>query len=198
MFTGLIQKLGKVVKLDNSVLTVKTEKKYLEDLNLGDSIAVNGVCLSLTEKKQEDFSVFISSETLRITNVGLLKPNSFVNLEKPLRLQDFVHGHLVQGHVDGMGIVEDLYKQAAGYVLKIIYPQDLEPYIILKGSVAVNGVSLTVAKKYAKIIEIALIPETFNFTNFRFLRKGNKVNLETDFLGKYVRVTLQNQQNTKI
>lgn len=198
MFTGLIQKLGKVVKLDNSVLAIRTENEYLEELNLGDSIAVNGVCLSLTEKKQEDFSVFISSETLKITNVGLLKPNSFVNLEKPLRLQDFVHGHLVQGHVDGTGIVEDLYKQAAGYVLKIIYPKDLEPYIILKGSVAVNGVSLTVAKKYAKIIEIAVIPETFNSTNFQFLRKGNKVNLETDFLGKYVRATLQNQQNTKI
>ena len=198
MFTGLIQKLGKVVKLDNSVLAIRTENEYLEELNLGDSIAVNGVCLSLTEKKQEDFSVFISSETLKITNVGLLKPNSFVNLEKPLRLQDFVHGHLVQGHVDGTGIVEDLYKQAAGYVLKIIYPKDLEPYIILKGSVAVNGVSLTVAKKYAKIIEIAVIPETFNSTNFQFLRKGNKVNLETDFLGKYVRATLQNQQNSKI
>ena len=187
MFTGLIQKLGKVVKLDNSVLTIRTEKKYLKELNLGDSIAVNGVCLSLTEKKQDEFSVFVSSETLDITNIGLLKPNSFVNLEKPLKLQDFVHGHLVQGHVDGMGIVEDLYKQAAGSLLKIIYPGKLAPYIILKGSVAVNGVSLTIAKKYANIIEIAIIPETFNSTNFQFLRKGNKVNLETDFLGKYVK-----------
>lgn len=187
MFTGLIQILGTVRSLDNNMLVISVpDPGFLKDMKPGDSISVNGACLSVTKLEPSAFQVFVTGETSGLTNIPLLKKNSRINLEKPLKLQDRMHGHLVQGHVDATGLVEELHRQAGNWVLKVKYPASLDRYIILKGSVAVNGISLTVAKKYGLIFECAIIPETIERTNLGTLRAGEKVNLEADMLAKYV------------
>jgi len=187
MFTGLIRATGDVIERTGQNLEIGVnDAGFLAKAGVGDSMAVNGVCLTLTEKSSSRFSVFLSDETLKTTNLSLLRPGAKVNLESPLTLDGLLHGHLVQGHVDGTGIVEEFFRRGGSWVLKIRYSPEIDRYIVHKGSICVNGVSLTVAAKAGSLFEVAVIPETVEKTNFSGLKSGDKVNLEIDMIAKYV------------
>jgi riboflavin synthase len=187
MFTGLIRSTGSVLERAGHDLKVRpADAGFLANAARGDSMAVNGVCLTLTTLAEGSFTVFMSDETLKLTNLPLLRPGAAVNLEKPLSLQDLLHGHLVQGHVDGLGIVEDLYRRGENWTLKVRHDPGMDRHMVLKGSIAVNGVSLTISGRTGSMFEVAVIPETVANTNLGGLRPGDKVNLETDLIAKYV------------
>ena len=185
MFTGIIEYLGIVRKNSKKELILQAPEISAK-IKEGDSLAVNGVCLTLT-KKERDFLYFsLSEETLCKTNLGLLKPGNKVNLEMPLTLQTPLSGHLVTGHVDGKGKVIKIEKRALGKRLFISFPKDLRKYIIPKGSIAINGVSLTVASLSENHMEIELIPFTLEHTNLNQLKTGDIINIECDLIGKYL------------
>jgi len=193
MFTGIIQAVGKIVQVkpfdDDSSrslnITISSESLDTADVSLGDSIAVNGVCLTVTALHGRLFEVDVSSETLKCTH-GLDKLDQAVNLEKALRLSDRLGGHLVSGHVDGTAEVLRFLPIGANYQLTLRSPKHLLRYITHKGSITVNGVSLTVNKIDNDEISINLIPHTLSMTNLNALKPGMQVNLETDMLARYV------------
>lgn len=204
MFTGIIQAVGKVrepEKLGNGVrLTIHAPDLGLEDVKVGDSIAVNGACMTVIEKTDTDFKVDVSAESLSKTT-GL---NTFgeVNLEKAMRLGDRVDGHLVSGHVDGVGLVESMEPVAESWRLVIRAPRMLSPYLAYKGSITVNGVSLTINKvedtAMDTLVTINLIPHTVQVTTLKNLRSQSEVNLEIDTIARYVErmVSLQNDEDS--
>ena len=204
MFTGIIQAVGKVrepEKLGNGVrLTIHAPDLGLEDVKVGDSIAVNGACMTVIEKTDTDFKVDVSAESLSKTK-GL---NTFgeVNLEKAMRLGDRVDGHLVSGHVDGVGLVESMEPVAESWRLVIRAPRMLSPYLAYKGSITVNGVSLTINKvedtAMDTLVTINLIPHTVQVTTLKNLRAQSEVNLEIDTIARYVErmVSLQNDEDS--
>ena len=204
MFTGIIQAVGKVrepEKLGNGVrLTIHAPDLGLEDVKVGDSIAVNGACMTVIEKTNTDFKVDVSAESLSKTT-GL---NTFgeVSLEKAMRLGDRVDGHLVSGHVDGVGLVESMEPVAESWRLVIRAPRMLSPYLAYKGSITVNGVSLTINKvedtAMDTLVTINLIPHTVQVTTLKNLRAQSEVNLEIDTIARYVErmVSLQNDEDS--
>ena len=184
MFCGIIRHQGVIVYLDLSRGRLRVFSPQLAwRLRPGDSIAVDGVCLTVTRRTRQTFSVDLSPETIRRTTFRWLRPGRTVNLELPMRLSDRIHGHPVLGHVDGVGIVR-VTRPVPG-ILTIRAPARLCRYIAEKGSIAVNGVSLTIASRYGKDATFALIPETLRRTNFRVLKPGARVNLEVDVLARY-------------
>jgi riboflavin synthase len=186
MFTGLVEEVGKVLERDGARLVVSADR-VLEDSDLGASVAVNGACLTVVERGPGRLQFDVGPETLARTALGGLAAGDAVNLERPMRLGGMVGGHLVQGHVDGVGIVAALTRQAETARLTIEWrDQALAPLLIPQGSVAVDGVSLTVARLNAGDFEIMVIPHTLAATTLGGLRKGQRVNLETDMIGKYV------------
>ena len=193
MFTGIIETTGLIENADvtphNTRLTISAPKLGLHQIAIGDSIAVNGCCLTVVEKSAETFSVDVSIETLQRTT-GLAKGVE-VNLEKSLRFGDRLGGHLVSGHIDGIGLVTAIDDLGASWHLEIQAPNELAKFIARKGSIAVNGVSLTVNSvrddaNGSAIFEINIIPHTHQVTTMRLLRKGAKVNLEIDLLARYI------------
>ena len=188
MFTGIIQATGKLKKENNTYLIEICDNLF--DINIGDSIAVDGICLTVKEHFNKSFSVDISEETMKKTSLGgksLL--NSIVNLEPALRLSDRLGGHIVSGHIDGMGEVVDIEKLSKSWLLSLKWKdQKFSKYIVEKGSICVNGISLTIAeqKNNGEIFKIAVIPHTWNNTNLKLLSKGQDINLEADPLAKYV------------
>ena len=192
MFTGLVEEVGRVVERDGARLVVSADR-VLEDSDLGASVAVNGACLTVVERGPGGRLRFdVGPETLARTALGGLSAGDAVNLERPMRLGGMVGGHLVQGHVDGVGIVAALTRQAETARLTIEWrDQALAPLLIPQGSVAVDGVSLTVARLNAGDFEIMVIPHTLAATTLGGLRKGQRVNLEMDMIGKYVQRILQ-------
>jgi len=194
MFTGIIEEVGYINNRKNysggKVLEIAASK-VLNDIQTGDSIAINGACLSVTELKQDRFEVQVSQETLHKTTLGNLHKNDPVNLERALRANDRLDGHIVQGHVDDTGKIIGKYKQGDNFILKIEIPTSLIPYIVTKGSIAIDGISLTVAEINDELIKIALIPITIEETNLENLKKGDEVNLETDVLARYVESLLK-------
>ena len=204
MFTGIVQAVGKVrepEKLGNGVrLTILAPELGLGDVHVGDSIAVNGACMTVIEKTDTDFKVDVSAESLSKTT-GL---NTFgeVNLEKAMRLGDRVDGHLVSGHVDGVGLVESMEPVAESWRLVIRAPRMLSPYLAYKGSTTVNGVSLTINKvedtAMDTLVTINLIPHTVQVTTLKNLRAQSEVNLEIDTIARYVErmVSLQNDEDS--
>jgi riboflavin synthase len=187
MFTGIIQSIGKIVQVEprgqDVRLIIDAGKLDMSDVALGDSIAANGVCLTVIERQGNRYSVDVSAETLRCTR-GLDAPGE-VNLEKAMRLADRLGGHLVSGHVDGVG--EVMRFEAAGdcFLLEIRAPHELAKFIAAKGSVTVNGVSLTVNSVARDDFEINLIPHTLQETTLKHLGAGSSVNLEVDLLARY-------------
>jgi riboflavin synthase len=179
VFTGLIQTTGRVAAAGGGALRVDADLELSE----GDSVAVNGVCLTATEVSQGGFAADVVDETLARTSLGSLEPGNRVNLELPLRASDRLGGHVVQGHVDGLGTVEALGSDG---VLRVSAGQDLLRYVVEKGSIAVDGVSLTVAEVDDDGFSVALIPETLERTTLGSLEPGDRVNLEVDVLAKYV------------
>lgn len=189
MFTGLIEDVGVIAGLrrenGSAVLTVET-KLPLRAMALGASIAVNGACLTVVKKSRGAFAADVSPETLRRTNLGELGVGSLVNLEQPMRLQERLGGHLVTGHVDGVGVIAAKAQQGEFTVFRFRVPRELGRFLVSKGSVAVDGISLTVNDCGRDRFSVAIIPFTLRHTNLRARRVGAKVNVETDLIGKYV------------
>ena len=198
MFTGLIEDVGTVQSLRlsgrSAVLTIETNLPVRE-MKLGASIAVNGACLTVVEKGKGDFTVDVSPETLKRTNLEKHGTGSLVNLERPMRLQDRLGGHLVTGHVDGIGTVASIKKQGQFTSFTFNVPAKLGSLLVSKGSVAVDGISLTVNDWGRKQFSVVIIPLTLRHTNLRGRRVGDKVNLETDLIGKYVRSFLDQRRS---
>jgi len=194
MFTGIIQGLGTVRRMtrkgQDAVMGVETAIP-LNDLKQGDSVAVNGVCLTITSISGQTFSADVSAETLARTNLQFLKAGERVNLEKALRLTDFLGGHIVLGHIDGPGKIVERTPKSGSIVLGVTVEEGLGRYIVEKGSIAVDGISLTV-NRYAKDrFYVNIIPHTIENTTLSFKKAGDPVNIETDILGKYVEKLLQ-------
>ncbi|MGH9574078.1 MAG: riboflavin synthase [Candidatus Acidiferrales bacterium] len=192
MFTGIIEHLGKVVSLaatsDGGRLAVDLTgaPQIAAEIKQGDSIAVNGCCLTVVEHDKKHFSADLSGETLRRTSLGEKKTGDPVNLERPLTAGARLGGHFVQGHVDGVGRVTSLMPEGENWWLSIEVPENLRRYVAEKGSISIEGISLTVARWHDGIASIAIIPFTYQHTNVHALSAGDPVNLEVDILAKYV------------
>ena len=185
MFTGLVQETGVFVRSAN--LLFEIDAGFVDELSRGDSVAVNGVCLTVAVDPQgETFFAEVMPETLRRTALGLLSPGDRVNLELPLRPEDRLGGHFVQGHVDGTGTVESVVSEGNARVVRVAAPPELLRYVVEKGSIAVDGVSLTVAVVDDAAFHVSLIPETLERTTLGDAQPGRVVNLEIDVLAKYV------------
>jgi riboflavin synthase len=188
MFTGLIADLGEVTGLerDGTGATLTISTRLAGDLREGDSIAVNGVCLTATEVGAASFSAEAMIETLERSSLGQLGAGAQVNLELPLRAEDRLGGHVVQGHVDGTGLVSAIREQGFSRVLEVETDPSLARYLVQKGSVALDGVSLTVSALHGNGFAVSLIPETLQRTNLGALEVGARLNIEVDILAKHV------------
>ncbi len=185
MFTGIVEEVGIVAKISDKAMTVRATK-VLEDVKLGDSISVNGACLTAVNFSKSEFSVDLSPETMRRTSLGQLSTGGSVNLERALLASDRMGGHIVQGHVDGTGRVMSIRPEGDSIIFRIRVPKRLDRYIVEKGFVAVDGISLTVVKRGASSFTLAVIPYTLKNTNLAAVSVGDRVNLEADILAKYV------------
>lgn len=189
MFTGLIQALGQVRGLnrqgDAGTLTISSTM-VIDDLSLGESIAVNGACLTVVRWDSAGFTVDVSPETLQRTTLGRLRPGTEVNLERALRLGDRLGGHLVSGHIDGIGAVRRRYQQQNAVHFEFSAADECMRYLVAKGSVAVDGISLTVNQVTAESFSVSVIPHSLAQTCLKDRHEGDLVNLETDLIGRYV------------
>ncbi|PIS39400.1 MAG: riboflavin synthase [Candidatus Nealsonbacteria bacterium CG08_land_8_20_14_0_20_38_20] len=192
MFTGIITHSGKIKKQENAVWTISAPAGFLKQIKKGMSVALNGVCLTVLKKQAKDsFCLEIMPETKKRTNFSDLKINDFVNLELPLKSNSFLSGHFVQGHIDGTGILREIKKQGNGKILKIGLPQKLIKYLVEKGSVAINGISLTVIGAGRDFFTVGIIPWTWQKTNLSRAKIGDKLNIEVDILAKYLKKLLK-------
>jgi len=189
MFTGIIESMGSVKKFtrhgEDAILDIDASM-ILEDIKVGDSIAINGACLTVTRKSEREFTADVSAETLSRTNLRLLKPGDRVNLEKALRLNSFLGGHLVLGHVDGLGKILEKVTRSNSVLLGVEIDMELGRLIVEKGSVAVDGVSLTVNRCEKNRFYVTMIPQTARMTTLGIKKVADRVNIETDIIGKYV------------
>jgi len=189
MFTGIVENAGAVKRItrkgEDALLVIDTSLN-LDDIKIGDSIAVNGACLTVTEKTDRSFSADVSVETLARTNLKLLKSGDRVNLEKSLRMNSFLGGHLVLGHVDGLGKIQEKINKANSLQFGVEIDTELSRYIVEKGSVAVDGISLTVNRCEKNRFYVNIIPHTARNTTLEFKKVADLVNIETDIIGKYV------------
>jgi riboflavin synthase len=189
MFTGIIEELGKVRSVDqrdDNARLVIAARLVTEDIHEGDSIAVNGVCLTALDVQQDSFAADVSRETLNRSTLGRLQPGAPVNLERSVTPITRLGGHLVQGHVDARGKFLSAEDHGGSWTVRIGYPPEIARYLVFKGSVAVEGISLTIAELADAYFEIAIIPKTWEVTNFSKLQPGDEVNLEADVIAKYV------------
>ena len=190
MFTGIIQPKGSVKDLHASekgiILEINSNNLDLSDCSIGDSIAVNGVCLTVTKLKVNSFISDVSQETLNCTTFSELKKGQNVNLEKSLRLNQGIDGHLVSGHIDGVGELISLRKEGVSNRLKIEVKNDLIKYIAKKGSICINGVSLTVNEVKNNIFDVNIIPHTWSETTFDDLTENSMVNIEIDIIARHI------------
>lgn len=203
MFTGLVQETGRVSslqKVDGKTRITVTAREIPAQLKLGDSVAVSGVCLTAVKIDRHGFACDLAKETLRRTSLGGLKKDSVVNLELPTQAGARLGGHVVQGHVDGVGKLLDLEKIKGGedWRLAIQMPEELMRYVVPQGSITVEGISLTVAKIDSTQIEIAIIPHTYQATNLPTLKPGSPINIEVDVLAKYAEKLAQKSPPAKL
>jgi len=189
MFTGIIEELGSVAKIQRRSgvvnLIIKC-REVLKDTKVGDSISVSGVCLTVTDISKDALTFDVIGETFKKTNLGGLRLKDKVNLERAMKLGDRLGGHLVTGHIDCVGIIREKRQVSGDLVLNISVPKEFSQYLVAKGSVAVEGVSLTVVQVKGNIFSVHLIPHTLNVTVFGFKGPSSKVNIEMDLIGKYV------------
>jgi riboflavin synthase len=199
MFTGIIEHSGTIAELTTTSaggrITVRAPE-IAAKLTISASIAVSGCCLTVVHRDAETFSADLSQETLRKTSFASLRPGVFVNLEQPLTAGKEFGGHFVLGHVDGIGRVAHLTRDGDSWLLGVEIPHDLARYIVSKGSITIDGVSLTIARWQNRIAEIAVIPYTYQHTNIHHRVLGDPVNLETDILGKYIERYLTQRQSS--
>ncbi len=189
MFTGIIEEIGKVVSFKKSAHGADLKisaKTVLEDVKLGESIAVNGVCETVVAFDNTTFEVNVSDETLRVSNLSNLKQGDFVNLERALKLSDRLSGHIVSGHVDLTTKFIKKEKLGEFYNMEFAVTPDFRKYIVKKGSITINGISLTIADIKPESFVVAVVPHTFENTNLKELKNNDIVNIETDILAKYI------------
>ena len=193
MFTGIVEALGTLVEVKPIAgsYRLRVQTALATDIQLGDSLAVNGVCLTVILRDGDEVHADVGPETARITNLGSLQRGQKVNLERPMRLDGRLGGHLVLGHVDGIGVVDEVRADSESHWLTVSFAPALAPLFIRKGSVAVEGVSLTVAGLGARQFDVQVIPYTWKHTTLNTLRASDKVNLECDMIGKYVARALE-------
>src|SRR5918993_3604483 len=189
MFTGIIEELGSVRSIEErgeNARMVISARVVTEGTNHGDSISVNGVCLTALDIHPDSFAADVSRETLLRSTLGSLKPGAPVNLERAVTPATRLGGHIVQGHVDGRGQFDGVEDHGESWTIRIAYPKELGRYLVFKGSVAVEGISLTIAALTGEYFEVAIIPKTWEVTNLSQLKPGDDVNIEVDVIGKYV------------
>jgi riboflavin synthase len=190
MFTGLIESVGRVGSITPTQqgVRMRIETELAPELAIGDSLATNGCCLTVVEKTARDVAMDMSPETLRVTTLGDAVAGSLVNLERPMRVDGRFGGHIVQGHVDATGVIKAIEPEGEFYRIVVSYPADLAQFFIYKGSVAVDGISLTIASlnDEDESFSVQIIPHTWTHTNLSAARSGTRVNLEVDLVGKYV------------
>lgn len=189
LFTGLVEEIGKVLKISKGTNSSKisiTAQRVLDDVKIGDSIAVNGTCVTVVEFRESFFTVDVMAETLRMSNLRNVKMGSMVNLERALKVGDRLGGHIVSGHIDGTGRIVGIHDEDISTWIEIEASPQLLKYIVLKGSVAVDGVSLTVADLSEQSFSVSLIPHTKGETILHFKKTGHIVNIECDIIGKFV------------
>jgi len=189
MFTCIILKLGKFVSLrkGSSPLFILEIDFEGVDVKIGDSVAVNGSCLTVVEKNGNHYHFNLSGETLKLSNFADLSKNSVMNIELPLTLQDFLSGHLVSGHLDGVVRVKGINKKGGSLSFTFVFQDgEWKKFLVNKGSVAINGVSLTISRVMGSSFSVEVIPHTLNHTNLKTLRIGDRVNIELDLIGKYL------------
>ena len=196
MFTGIIEEVGRVKAIGNGGLQVSASR-VLEDVQLGDSIAVNGICLTVTEFSGSSFRADVMPETIRRTSLAELKIGSPVNLERALTLSSRLGGHMVSGHIDGVGRIVSLKDDKNAILMKIAADAGILHYIVEKGSVALDGISLTVAAVTDRDFTVSLIPHTRQVTNLGSKGEGSLINIENDVVGKYVEKLLQPRQDAR-
>ncbi|MEA4827274.1 MAG: riboflavin synthase [Clostridium sp.] len=189
MFTGIVEEIGVIESIilgsDSARIKINA-KKVLQNVKLGDSISTNGVCLTVTEFSNKSFIVDVMAETMRRSGLGSLKKGDKVNLERALAVGDRLGGHLVSGHIDGTGTIKNLQREDNAIWITIETSPDVLRYIVLKGSIAIDGVSLTVAYVDNKVFKVSIIPHTQDETTLTKKSTGEKVNLECDMIGKYI------------
>lgn len=188
MFTGIIEEVGEVRQAQKvgGNLDLRIKATFSPELKIDQSVSHNGVCLTVTAVDNQSYTVTAIAETLSKSNLGNLKPGDAVNLERGMKLGDRLDGHIVQGHVDQTGICESIDEKEGSWIFRFSYDEKLSNPTIEKGSITVNGVSLTVVDSEKNAFSVAVIPYTFEHTNFKYLKKGDVVNLEFDVIGKYV------------
>ena len=201
MFTGLIEETGKIKNIENisggKRFTIEAHK-VMDDITIDASIAVNGVCLTVVKFEEKVFFIEAVGETLQKTTLDKLKKDMTVNLERAVRLQDRLGGHLVQGHVNDQGRIVRLKQLGENWALDVEIPDKLNKYILLEGSIAIDGISLTIARLNKNITGINIIPHTYKNTNLQYLKNGDFVNLEVDILAKYVEKLLHYKSDDKL
>jgi riboflavin synthase len=189
MFTGIITHKGKIQEINRSesvYFKIQVDSSFVEDLKKGDSISVNGSCLTVIDLGQDWFALQLMPETMKVTAFEISNVGDEVNLEKALELGQRIDGHLVQGHVDGVGIIDDYTQEKDNWILSVQVPEKLRKYMAYKGSICINGVSLTISKKTEFGLEVSLIQYTLDWTNLKALEVGSKVNIEIDVIARYV------------
>ncbi len=186
MFTGIIKNLGKLSEITETKLTIETDADFVDELDRGASVAIDGICLTVVNQDKNLFTVEVMPETVNRTNLKSLQPGSLVNLEMPAMPESFLAGHIVQGHVDGVAQLQSIAEQGNSHVLKFSIPESISKYIVEKGSVAINGVSLTVIEAGNDYFTVGIIPHTWDTTMFHTFKAKDVVNIEVDVLAKYV------------
>src|ERR1700732_4113459 len=201
MFTGITEHVGKIESLEHGKdggrlrVSLSGSGELVASIKLGDSISVNGCCLTVVEFDKNHFAADLSGETLRRTSFGEKKSGHLVNLERPLAANARLGGHFVQGHVDGVGRVTRLVPEGDNWWLSVRVPEDQRRYVAEKGSIAIDGISLTVARWQDGVADIAIIPFTYTHTNIRAMSPHDAVNIETDILAKYVESLLEKRKS---
>ncbi|HSA61877.1 MAG TPA: riboflavin synthase [Nitrospiraceae bacterium] len=194
MFAGIVEEMGAVTSLEKTLAGTRMTilaSMVMGDLKIGDSVSVNGICLTVISKGERDFSVEVSPETLSVTTLGLLTAGTPVNLERAMKLNERIGGHLVAGHVDGVGTVRSRHQEGNAIFFTIEAPQEILRYCIAKGSVTVDGISLTINEVSDRGFSVAIIPHTAKVTTLGLKQVNDTVNLESDLIGKYVERLLQ-------
>ncbi|HXX74631.1 MAG TPA: riboflavin synthase [Nitrospiraceae bacterium] len=194
MFTGIVEEMGAVTAVEKTLagtrLTILAAT-VLSDLKIGDSVSINGTCLTVVTKGERNFAVEVSPETLSVTTLGHLTTGAPVNLERAMKLNERIGGHLVAGHVDGVGTIRDRHQEGNAIFFTIEAPHEILRYCVVKGSITVDGISLTVNDVTEKGFSVAIIPHTAKVTTLGLKQPGDSVNLESDLIGKYVERLLQ-------
>ena len=194
MFAGIVEEMGAVKLLEKSMtgtrLTILA-KAVMDDLPIGASVSVNGACLTVIKRNDKEFTVDVSPETMTVTNLGKLAAGSPVNLERAMKLNERIGGHLVAGHVDGVGTIRERHQEGNGTVITIEAPSEILRYCIPKGSITVDGVSLTINEVTGRSFSVMIIPHTAKVTTLGIKQQEDSVNLESDLIGKYVERLLQ-------